>query len=166
MSLGWHGEILLFDINCSSNNSMFRVRFLEMEQQKAVCRRSSDREGRVQKNYWLFGKHPNKRMSFSMIYQMQYWDIFILTACYFITQVEVLFGEWLWARHSVSYTKLPAYFVAFDIYNKRQGSVGRLKITMNIYPTLLKSEWPEVEMICVSSLDFASMVEFLDIFSM
>jgi hypothetical protein len=36
-------------------------------------------------------------------------------------QVEVLFGEWLWARHSVSYTKLPAYFVAFDIYNKRQG---------------------------------------------
>jgi len=36
-------------------------------------------------------------------------------------EVEVLFGEWLWARHSVSYTKLPAYFVAFDIYNKRQG---------------------------------------------
>ena len=36
-------------------------------------------------------------------------------------EVEVLFGEWLWARHSVSYNKLPAYFVAFDIYNKRQG---------------------------------------------
>lgn len=37
--------------------------------------------------------------------------------------MEVLFGEWLWARHSVAYTKLPAYFVAFDIYNKRQGAV-------------------------------------------
>ncbi|CAE7596047.1 BHLH140 [Symbiodinium pilosum] len=36
-------------------------------------------------------------------------------------EVEVLFGEWLWARHSVAYTKLPAYFVAFDIYNKRAG---------------------------------------------
>ena len=33
----------------------------------------------------------------------------------------MLFGEWLWARHSVAYTKLPAYFVAFDIYNKRTG---------------------------------------------
>lgn len=36
-------------------------------------------------------------------------------------EVEVLFGEWLWARHTVSYTRLPAYFVAFDIYNKRKG---------------------------------------------
>lgn len=39
----------------------------------------------------------------------------------FSFQVEVLFGEWLWARHSVAYTKLPAYFIAFDIYNKRKG---------------------------------------------
>merc|ERR1711879_998531 len=36
-------------------------------------------------------------------------------------EVEILFGEWVWARHSVSYNKLPAYFVAFDIYNKREG---------------------------------------------
>jgi len=36
-------------------------------------------------------------------------------------EVEILFGEWVWQRHSVEYTKLPAYFVAFDIYNKRQG---------------------------------------------
>eukprot|EP00928_Gymnodinium_smaydae_P085518 TRINITY_DN68_c2_g1_i1.p1 TRINITY_DN68_c2_g1~~TRINITY_DN68_c2_g1_i1.p1 ORF type:complete len:773 (+),score=140.74 TRINITY_DN68_c2_g1_i1:74-2392(+) len=36
-------------------------------------------------------------------------------------EVEILFGEWVWARHSVSYTRLPAYFVAFDIYNKRTG---------------------------------------------
>lgn len=35
--------------------------------------------------------------------------------------MEVLFEEWLWARHSVSYTNLPGYFVIFDIYNKREG---------------------------------------------
>lgn len=35
-------------------------------------------------------------------------------------EVEVLFGEWVWARHSVAYTRLPAYFIAFDIYNKRE----------------------------------------------
>jgi atypical dual specificity phosphatase len=28
---------------------------------------------------------------------------------------RVLFGEWMYARHSVAYNKLPAYFVAFDI---------------------------------------------------
>lgn len=36
-------------------------------------------------------------------------------------EVEVLFGEWCFARHSIGYTDLPAYFVAFDIYNKREG---------------------------------------------
>ena len=34
-------------------------------------------------------------------------------------EVEVLFGEWMAAKHSVSYSRLPGYFVAFDIYNKR-----------------------------------------------
>jgi len=37
-------------------------------------------------------------------------------------EVEVLFGEWLCARHTVQYTRLPGYFVAFDIYNKRMGT--------------------------------------------
>jgi len=36
-------------------------------------------------------------------------------------EVEILFGEWCLARHSMPYTHLPAYFVAFDIYNKREG---------------------------------------------
>ena len=35
---------------------------------------------------------------------------------------EILFGEWLVARHSVAYTKLPAYFMAFDIFDKRTRS--------------------------------------------
>jgi len=36
-------------------------------------------------------------------------------------EVEVLFGEWLAVRHSVPYTRLPGYFLAFDIYDKRTG---------------------------------------------
>lgn len=39
-----------------------------------------------------------------------------------LPEVEVLFGEWLCARHSVSYTRLPGYFMAFDIYNKSAGA--------------------------------------------
>ena len=37
-------------------------------------------------------------------------------------EVEVLFGEWCAAAHSRHYTKLPGYFIAFDIYNKRTGT--------------------------------------------
>lgn len=32
----------------------------------------------------------------------------------------ILFGEWLYARHSVAYQKLPHYFFEFDIYDKQQ----------------------------------------------
>ena len=35
-----------------------------------------------------------------------------------------LFGEWCYARHSIAYTKLPGYFVAFDYY-VNGGFLGR-----------------------------------------
>lgn len=34
---------------------------------------------------------------------------------------HVLFGEWLFAKHSIHYTRLPGYFLAFDIYDKESG---------------------------------------------
>ena len=36
----------------------------------------------------------------------------------------MLFGEWLFAKHSKHYTSLPAYFIAFDIYDKVRGMGG------------------------------------------
>ena len=33
----------------------------------------------------------------------------------------VLFGEWLYAKHSIRYTHLPGYFMAFDLYDKTVG---------------------------------------------
>lgn len=33
----------------------------------------------------------------------------------------VLFGEWLYAKHSIAYTRLPDYFLAFDIYDIKEG---------------------------------------------
>ena len=32
----------------------------------------------------------------------------------------ILFGEWLYARHSVHYRELPHYFFEFDIYDKQE----------------------------------------------
>ena len=31
----------------------------------------------------------------------------------------VLFGEWLYATHSIAYTRLPDYFLAFDVYDRK-----------------------------------------------
>ena len=33
----------------------------------------------------------------------------------------ILFGEWCYARHSVSYDRLPDWFLGFDIYDRRAG---------------------------------------------
>jgi ATP-dependent RNA circularization protein (DNA/RNA ligase family) len=33
----------------------------------------------------------------------------------------ILFGEWVYARHSVHYRRLPHYFFEFDIYDKERG---------------------------------------------
>ena len=33
----------------------------------------------------------------------------------------VLFGEWLYAKHSIHYTRLPGYFMAFDIFDCKAG---------------------------------------------
>ena len=33
----------------------------------------------------------------------------------------VMYGEWLYAKHSVSYDRLPHYFCEFDVYDRRAG---------------------------------------------
>jgi atypical dual specificity phosphatase len=33
---------------------------------------------------------------------------------------HILFGEWLYAKHSISYDNLPDYFLAFDLFNKTE----------------------------------------------
>ena len=37
-----------------------------------------------------------------------------------LDQDTILFGEWLYAKHSISYDNLPDYFLAFDLYNKKK----------------------------------------------
>jgi protein-tyrosine phosphatase/adenylate kinase family enzyme len=56
---------------------------------------------------WLFGNQTD-------LYQ-------ILTDDFGSTDTFILFGEWVYAKHSIGYTKLPSYFVAFDLFNKKTG---------------------------------------------
>lgn len=39
----------------------------------------------------------------------------------------ILFGEWLYARHSIHYRRLPHYFFEFDIYDKQGGAFLSLR---------------------------------------
>jgi atypical dual specificity phosphatase len=34
---------------------------------------------------------------------------------------RILYGEWLYARHTVAYSRLPDYFLAFDVYDRSRG---------------------------------------------
>jgi hypothetical protein len=44
----------------------------------------------------------------------------------------LLFGEWLYARHSLHYRRLPHYFFEFDIYDKRDGAFLDLKTRLDL----------------------------------
>jgi protein-tyrosine phosphatase/tRNA uridine 5-carbamoylmethylation protein Kti12 len=33
---------------------------------------------------------------------------------------HILFGEWLYSQHSIPYKKLPGYFIAFDLYDRKE----------------------------------------------
>lgn len=51
----------------------------------------------------------------------------------------VLYGEWLYAKHSVSYDQLPHYFCEFDIFDKHEGvflSTARRHVLLHGSPVL------------------------------
>ena len=63
----------------------------------------------------------------------------------------IVFGEWLWAEHTIHYSKLPDYFMVFDIWNPINGfginspslfmeRVG-LKVTPKIGETTNLADW-------------------------
>src|SRR6266568_2685880 len=44
----------------------------------------------------------------------------------------ILYGEWLYAKHSVHYRKLPHYFFEFDIYDKDAGQFLNLESRLEL----------------------------------
>jgi hypothetical protein len=44
----------------------------------------------------------------------------------------ILFGEWLFARHSLHYRRLPHYFFEFDIYDKQSGEFLDLETRLGL----------------------------------
>ncbi len=77
---------------------------------------SINEEGRVlaqNRSHYVDSKyHPQFQKLGSYIFQNQADLEFILCE-----GKRILYGEWLYARHSIHYTKLPDYFIAFDIFD-------------------------------------------------
>ena len=60
-------------------------------------------------------------------YGERQFDLFKLWASCFESQLHrllgdqyVMYGEWLYAKHTVFYDKLPHYFMEFDIFDKKK----------------------------------------------
>lgn len=50
----------------------------------------------------------------------------------------ILFGEWCYAKHSLHYTRLPGYFVAFDLYLKKEKCfLSRSEFERRMEPTTI-----------------------------
>lgn len=57
-------------------------------------------------------KHFNLFKSWANRYQYDLWDA--------LGDRYVMYGEWLYAKHTVYYTDLPHYFMEFDIFDKQE----------------------------------------------
>ncbi|MCO5601314.1 hypothetical protein L7F22_055433 [Adiantum nelumboides] len=85
----------------------------------------------------------------------------------------IIFGEWVFAEHSIHYTKLPDFFIAFDLYDTRQKqfysssrlrdilkttslhAVHELKVQRNNGLSMKTAE----QLVCTQSMYYNGMVE-------
>lgn len=75
---------------------------------------------------------------------------------------DILFGEWCAYVHTVKYTGLPGYFLAFDIYDKRKDAFLSRKSFHTRLQRATGSKIPVVPMVCPPRT-FASMDEVVDL---
>ena len=75
----------------------------------------------------------------------------------------ILFGEWMAAKHSIHYNKLPDTFIAFDLYDQTQGKF----LSHQSFRTIMDSvnnddtaqEYSESKIFLVPSIQNVSVAE-------
>jgi len=70
----------------------------------------------------------------------------------------ILFGEWLFARHSIHYRRLPHYFFEFDIYDKRTHQFLNLSRRLNLVDKL---RLPTVPVIHTGPVDKEQLLQLI-----
>jgi hypothetical protein len=100
----------------------FAGRFLVIEEKMdgANCAISFDEYGQLQlqsRGHYLTGG-PRERQfhlfkTWTSRYMLELWEV--------LSDRYIMYGEWLYAKHTVFYTDLPHYFMEFDILDLQQG---------------------------------------------
>lgn len=62
---------------------------------------------------------------------------------------RILFGEWCFAQHSIYYDALPDWFIAFDIYDRRQAMFLAWDECQTLFTTMRVEQVPELARITV-----------------
>jgi hypothetical protein len=70
----------------------------------------------------------------------------------------ILFGEWCYARHSVSYSKLPGWFLGFDVLEKKTRDFWPVKKRNNL---LKQAGIPSVPLLATGHFSFPELEELL-----
>lgn len=101
----------------------FAGRYLVVEEKMdgANCAVSFDEDGRLQlqsRGHYLTGGEREKQFHLLKTWAHRY----MLELGEALTERYVMYGEWLYAKHTVFYTDLPHYFMEFDILDKTNGT--------------------------------------------
>lgn len=109
------------DLSQVSLSSLTGVRLLiEEKMDGANCAMSFNQDGQIQfqsRGHYLTGGAREKHFDMFKAYGIQIQD------CLhdILGQNYIMFGEWLYAKHTIFYDKLPNYFMEFDIYDRING---------------------------------------------
>ena len=122
----------------------FAGRYLVVEEKMdgANCALSFDTDGRLQlqsRGHYLTGGEREKQFhllkTWAHRYTFELWER--LAGRY------ILYGEWLYAKHTVFYTDLPHYFMEFDVLDKSNGtflSTARRREFLRALPFIVSVE--------------------------
>jgi hypothetical protein len=100
----------------------FAGRHLVVEEKMdgANCAVSFDSDGQLllqSRGHYLTGGPREKQFhlfkTWASRYMLELWET--------LTDRHIMYGEWLYAKHTVFYTDLPHYFMEFDILDKTSG---------------------------------------------
>ena len=90
----------------------------------------------LDKNYKIKVQNKSHYVNSKSHFEFKILDKWIIdnSECLYniLDEDTILFGEWLYAKHSIFYDNLPNYFLAFDLYNKK----NKLFYNRNILPRI------------------------------
>lgn len=109
---------------------------LEEKIDGANCGISFSKEGELllqSRGHFLTGGHRERHFNLLKTWASRYSDeLFMLLGSRYI-----MYGEWMYAKHTIYYDKLPHYFMEFDIYDKEKGvflSTKQRQQLLKLYP--------------------------------